>query len=65
MRCRHAMLVDQTTERIAVPLNINLESKGKLELANSTYHSVLVHPDSSLILSCAGSLSEMAVLGVS
>ena len=33
------MLVDQTTERIIVPLNINLEKecKGRLELANSLF----------------------------
>jgi len=48
---RHAMLVDQRTEGVVVPLNEFLPSSGgakvgKLELANS-------------------SLSEMAVLGVS
>jgi probable 2-oxoglutarate dehydrogenase E1 component DHKTD1 len=33
---RHAMLVDQHTESVAVPLNSELVSEGKLELANST-----------------------------
>jgi probable 2-oxoglutarate dehydrogenase E1 component DHKTD1 len=32
---RHAMLVDQRTERVVVPLNSELDSDGKLELANS------------------------------
>lgn len=32
---RHAMLVDQQTESVIVPLNSELESKSKLELANS------------------------------
>jgi hypothetical protein len=31
----HAMLVDQTTENVIVPLNVNLATDGKLELANS------------------------------
>jgi probable 2-oxoglutarate dehydrogenase E1 component DHKTD1 len=30
------MLVDQTTEAVVVPLNAELKSDGKLELANST-----------------------------
>ena len=34
--CRHAMLVDQKTESVVVPLNTELGSAGKLELANST-----------------------------
>jgi probable 2-oxoglutarate dehydrogenase E1 component DHKTD1 len=41
---RHAMLVDQHTESVVVPLNFALDSRGKLELANSaleTYHGVL------------------------
>ena len=33
---RHAMLVDQKTESVVVPLNASLESTGRLELANST-----------------------------
>ena len=33
--CRHAMLVDQKTESVVVPLNTALASQGKLELANS------------------------------
>jgi len=32
---RHAMLVDQKTESVVVPLNTALSSHGKLELANS------------------------------
>jgi hypothetical protein len=32
---RHAMLVDQKTESVLVPLNTGLDSQGKLELANS------------------------------
>ena len=32
---RHAMLVDQKTEAVVVPLNTELSSHGKLELANS------------------------------
>ena len=32
---RHAMLVDQKTEGVVVPLNAFLESEGRLELANS------------------------------
>lgn len=34
---RHAMLVDQKTEQTIVPLNDNLRSEGRLELANSAY----------------------------
>ena len=34
---RHAMLVNQNTEGVLVPLNANLQSEGRLELANSTY----------------------------
>ena len=29
------MLVDQNTENVTVPLNIQLKTEGKLELANS------------------------------
>jgi probable 2-oxoglutarate dehydrogenase E1 component DHKTD1 len=32
---RHAMLVDQKTEGVIVPLNDELRAVGKLELANS------------------------------
>jgi probable 2-oxoglutarate dehydrogenase E1 component DHKTD1 len=32
---RHAMLVDQRNESVIVPLNSQLDSGGKLELANS------------------------------
>lgn len=34
---RHAMLVDQKTERVIVPLNDELNAPGKLELANSKH----------------------------
>lgn len=33
---RHAMLVDQTSEAVTVPLNAAMKSEGRLELANST-----------------------------
>lgn len=33
---RHAMLVNQKTEGVIVPLNDELEAQGKLELANSS-----------------------------
>ena len=34
---RHAMLVDQTTEDVTVPLNAQLDCEGRLELANSKF----------------------------
>jgi probable 2-oxoglutarate dehydrogenase E1 component DHKTD1 len=34
---RHAMLVDQKTETVIVPLNDELDAPGKLELANSRF----------------------------
>ena len=34
---RHAMLVDQKTESVIVPLNDELDAPGKLELANSMF----------------------------
>lgn len=34
---RHAMLVNQRTEGVIVPLNDELRADGKLELANSEY----------------------------
>lgn len=34
---RHAMLVNQKTEGVIVPLNDELNAPGKLELANSKY----------------------------
>jgi probable 2-oxoglutarate dehydrogenase E1 component DHKTD1 len=34
---RHAMVVDQKTESVVVPLNTTLSSQGKLELANSMW----------------------------
>ena len=39
---RHAMLVDQKTERVIVPLNDELETEGKLELANSSLSEMAV-----------------------
>ena len=59
---RHAMLVDQKTESVVVPLNASLKSDSKLELANSMYFAMVIYPE--LIFRIAGSLSEMAVLGV-
>ena len=38
VRLRHAMLVDQKTEGVIVPLNEFLKSEGRLELANSKIH---------------------------
>jgi len=34
---RHAMLVNQRTEGVVVPLNDELKAEGKLELANSKF----------------------------
>ncbi|KAI0290142.1 dehydrogenase E1 and transketolase domain-containing protein 1 [Russula brevipes] len=39
---RHAMLVDQKTESISVPLNTALAAQGKLELANSSLSELAV-----------------------
>ena len=39
---RHAMLVDQRTEGVAVPLNLALECEGRLELANSSLSEMAV-----------------------
>ncbi|TFK59686.1 dehydrogenase E1 and transketolase domain-containing protein 1 [Pluteus cervinus] len=39
---RHAMLVDQTTEGVVVPLNDELKADGKLELANSSLSEMAV-----------------------
>lgn len=64
--CSHAMLVDQETERVVVPLN-SLSDSRKLELANSECSSHLF-PFPGLTGYAphrSGSLSEMAVLGVS
>lgn len=36
---RHAMLVDQKTEGVVVPLNVSLKSEGRIELANSVCQS--------------------------
>ena len=39
---RHAMLVDQRTEGVVVPLNLTLDCSGKLELANSSLSEMAV-----------------------
>ncbi|THH08009.1 hypothetical protein EW145_g2992, partial [Phellinidium pouzarii] len=39
---RHAMLVDQLDEGVTVPLNARLNSKGRLELANSSLSEMAV-----------------------
>ncbi|KIL59385.1 hypothetical protein M378DRAFT_111106 [Amanita muscaria Koide BX008] len=39
---RHAMLVDQKTEGVIVPLNDELDASGKLELANSSLSEMAV-----------------------
>ncbi|KAL5522783.1 hypothetical protein ACEPAG_8801 [Sanghuangporus baumii] len=39
---RHAMLVDQLTENVTVPLNAALQSEGRLELANSSLSEMAV-----------------------
>ncbi|KAH9848789.1 dehydrogenase E1 and transketolase domain-containing protein 1 [Lenzites betulinus] len=39
---RHAMLVDQRTEGVVVPLNLALECDGRLELANSSLSEMAV-----------------------
>ncbi|KAF9433774.1 hypothetical protein BGZ76_008999 [Entomortierella beljakovae] len=39
---RHAMLVDQTTERVHIPLNAMSESQGHLEVANSSLSELAV-----------------------
>ncbi|TFY77819.1 hypothetical protein EWM64_g6193, partial [Hericium alpestre] len=39
---RHAMLVDQKSEAVVVPLNAELQSKGRLELANSSLSEMAV-----------------------
>ena len=59
---RHAMLVDQSTESVTVPLNVSLDAVGKLELANSMF---LFFPVPAKSHPCIGSLSEFGVLGVS
>ena len=58
---RHAMLVNQKTEGVIVSLNDELNAPGKLELANSKYPFPHVYHSYAVF---AGSLSEMAVLGV-
>ena len=39
---RHAMLANQKTEGVIVPLNDELGARGKPELANSTFASSLL-----------------------
>ena len=39
---RHAMLVDQRTEGVVVPLNLALDCAGRLELANSSLSEMAV-----------------------
>ena len=39
---RHAMLVDQRTEGVVVPLNLALDCDGRLELANSSLSEMAV-----------------------
>jgi probable 2-oxoglutarate dehydrogenase E1 component DHKTD1 len=39
---RHAMLVNQKTEGVIVPLNDELKAEGKLELANSSLSEMAV-----------------------
>ncbi|KAK1228005.1 hypothetical protein PQX77_008968 [Marasmius sp. AFHP31] len=39
---RHAMLVDQTSEKVHVPLNEQVDAQGKLELANSSLSEMAV-----------------------
>ncbi len=39
---RHAMLVNQRTEGVIVPLNNELKADGKLELANSSLSEMAV-----------------------
>lgn len=58
---RHAMLVDQKTEEVVVPLNESLKG-GRIELANSECLNNSPSFPTEILL---GSLSEVAVLGVS
>jgi hypothetical protein len=62
---RHAMLVDQKTESVVVPLNTALAPQGKLELANSMWTLNWFNMILRLNRTHPGSLSELAVLGVS
>lgn len=39
---RHAMLVDQKSEKVVVPLNTALTSEGRLELANSQFFQLFL-----------------------
>jgi 2-oxoglutarate dehydrogenase complex dehydrogenase (E1) component-like enzyme len=60
----HAMLVDQKTEDVIVPLNEFLKG-GRIELANSKFTSTNNSVDRQLTAdNFTGSLSEVAVLGV-
>lgn len=62
---RHAMLVDQKTESVVVPLNTALAPQGNLELANSMWTLNWFNVILRLKRTHPGSLSELAVLGVS
>lgn len=63
---RHAMFVDQKNENVVVPFNEFLESKSRLELSNSGFFRLLGYSYQQLtIYPFLGSLSEVAVLGVS
>ena len=42
------MLVDQNTENVTVPLNIQFKSEGKLELANSAQFNSLFNSIDSI-----------------
>lgn len=61
---RHAMLVNQKTEGVVVPLNEALGADGKLELANSVLIPLFFYAFLNRPRLCVGSLSEFAVLGV-
>jgi probable 2-oxoglutarate dehydrogenase E1 component DHKTD1 len=62
---RHAMLVDQKTENVIVPLNDKRDAPGKLELANSKFLDFEKMWCVADLVVHLGSLSEMGVLGVS
>jgi Transketolase, pyrimidine binding domain len=56
----HAMLIDQKTEEVIVPLNEFLKG-GRIELANSEFLAQIIQFNADGDI---GSLSEVAVLGV-
>ena len=60
------MLVNQRTEDVIVPLNAQLKCEGKLELANSELMRPCGYQGGQMLNAItSGSLSELAVLGVS